>query len=81
MYRLFLVLILVLVLIFLLKSMIRGTKRKEERYPVQGDLMVQDPVCKVFIPKGSAIVRQINAVTHCFCSQTCADEFQKQQQN
>lgn len=81
MYRLFLVLLLVLVLIFLLRGMFRGTKRKDGRYPVQGDQMVQDPVCKVFIPRGSAIVRRIDAVTHCFCSQTCADEFQKQQQN
>lgn len=81
MYRLLLVVSLLVLLIFLLRSVFRGSKRKEGGYPVQGDQMVQDPVCKVFIPRGSAIVRRVDAVTHCFCSQTCAEEFQKQQQN
>lgn len=81
MYRLLLVVSLLLILIYLLRNVFWGTKRKEGRYPLQGDQMVQDPVCKVFIPRGSAIVRQIGAVTHCFCSQTCADEFQKQPRN
>ena len=77
MYRLFLVLFLLLVLIFLLRGVYRGGKRKEGGYPLQGDQMVQDPVCKVFVPRGSAIVRQSGSGEHCFCSQTCADEFQK----
>ena len=79
MYRLFLILLLLLVLIFLLRNVYRGGKRKEGGYPVQGDQMVQDPVCKVFVPRGAAIVRQVGFVEYCFCSQTCADEFQKQQ--
>jgi len=80
MYRLLLALLLLLVLIFLLRNVYRGFKGKERRYPVHGDQMVQDPVCKVFVPRGSAIVRQVGPVEHCFCSHSCADEFQKQHQ-
>jgi len=82
MYRLLLVVSLLALLIYLLRNVFRGSKRKEGGgHPVQGDQMEQDPVCKVFIPRGSAIIRQVDAVTHYFCSQTCAEEFQKQQRS
>lgn len=81
MYRLLLVISLLALLIFLLRNAFRGSKPKEGGYPVQGDQMVQDPVCKVFVPRGSAIVRRVDGVTYCFCSQACAEEFQKQPRN
>jgi YHS domain-containing protein len=40
--------------------------------------MVQDPVCRVFVPRGAAVTEVIGGQTYCFCSQGCASTFQKQ---
>ncbi|MGH3055579.1 MAG: YHS domain-containing protein [Gaiellaceae bacterium] len=40
--------------------------------------MVQDPVCKVFVPRGTAITEDIGGQTYYFCSQSCAHKFQEQ---
>jgi len=41
------------------------------------DEMVQDPQCKTYVPKREAVKRTIAGATHFFCSDTCADKFQK----
>jgi uncharacterized protein len=41
------------------------------------DEMVQDPQCKTYVPKREAVKRIIEGETHFFCSDTCADKFQK----
>ena len=40
--------------------------------------MVQDPVCRVFIPKGAAVQEEIGGQSYFFCSRECAKAFQKQ---
>ena len=40
--------------------------------------MVQDPVCRVFIPRGTAIKDEIGGQTYFFCSRDCATLFEKQ---
>jgi YHS domain-containing protein len=40
--------------------------------------MVQDPNCRVFVPKGVAVQEQIGGQTYFFCSRDCAKAFQKQ---
>ena len=79
MYRIIVILILLIVLYFLLRSAFREFgSRQRERLPRSGDQMVQDPVCRVFVPRGSAVTEVIGGQTYCFCSQGCATTFQKQ---
>jgi len=80
MYRLFLVLGLLVVLFVLVKSVYRNSKLtgRPAGPPLDGDQMVQDPVCGVFVPRKTAIVHQVGNLTNCFCSQECAKKFQQQ---
>ena len=43
--------------------------------PGSVDEMVQDPNCLTYIPKESAIKKNVNGETHFFCSQACDEEF------
>lgn len=65
---------------FLLRSAIkefRGLKSPSQPPASRGD-MVQDPVCKMYVPRGSAVPADIGGQTYLFCSRDCADTFQKQ---
>ena len=42
------------------------------------DEMVQDPVCKTYVPMREAEKRVIGGKTHYFCSEKCAKEFEEQ---
>lgn len=37
----------------------------------------QDPVCGMFVSKTDSISREINGKTYYFCSQNCANEFER----
>jgi YHS domain-containing protein len=37
--------------------------------------MVQDPVCKIYIPKNNSLSIQISGATYYFCSRACMDKF------
>jgi len=41
------------------------------------DEMVQDPHCKTYVPKREAVKRTVGGETRFFCSDACADKFQK----
>jgi len=80
MYRIIFILILFTVLYFLIRNAIREFRGKAEgdRVLTDKDQMVQDPVCLVFVPRGSAVTEVIGGQTYCFCSRGCAATFQKQ---
>jgi YHS domain-containing protein len=80
MYRLLLVLGLLIVLFFLLRSVIRDllAKRGESHEITEKNHMVQDPVCRMYVPRGSAVAASIGGQTYYFCSNDCAQTFQKQ---
>jgi len=80
MYRIIFILILFTVLYFLIRNAIREFRGKTEgdRVLTDKDQMVQDPVCLVFVPRGSAVTEVIGGQTYCFCSRGCAATFQKQ---
>lgn len=80
MYRIIFILILLIVLYFLIRSAIREWKAKagQGQLPGDKDQMVQDPMCKAFVPRGSAVVEVIGGQTYCFCGRGCAEKFQKQ---
>jgi len=79
MYRVILILGLLVVLYFLLRKALRGFKGhgQPERLPPSKDQMVQDPVCLVFVPRGTAVTEDIGGQTYYFCSRSCADKFQE----
>ena len=81
MYRFLLILGLFIALYFLLRSAFRELKgnRIGTGLPIDQDQMVEDPVCHVFVPRGSAIVKTMGGKTYCFCSSNCAATFLKQQ--
>jgi YHS domain-containing protein len=39
------------------------------------NVMVQDPVCKVYIPETQAITAVYSGKTYCFCSRDCMNKF------
>lgn len=43
----------------------------ERKYGADKDLLVQDPVCGVFIPKSQALIAKIKGEWVYFCSQDC----------
>jgi YHS domain-containing protein len=80
MYRIIFTLILLIILYFLIRSALREFRGRggPDRLPESKDQMVQDPVCRVFVPRGSAVTEVIGGQTYCFCSKGCAATFQKQ---
>lgn len=80
MYRIIVILILLIVLYYLVQRALKGFRGRgpSDQLPVDKDQMVQDPVCHVFVPRGSAVEQVIGGQTYCFCSKECAMAFQKQ---
>lgn len=80
MYRLLLIVGLLVVLYFLLRSAVReltGRKEQEPALPGKND-MLQDPVCRTYVPRGTAVSASIGGQTYFFCSQDCAQTFRQQ---
>lgn len=46
--------------------------------PRAGEPMVQDPQCRTYLPKSSALAVEIGGQTHYFCSRKCADQYREQ---
>jgi len=42
------------------------------------DEMVQDPQCKMYIPRREAIEKAVDGITYHFCSDACATKFLQQ---
>lgn len=79
----FLILILLGYLIYRVLRGFQKTGRTERRGPEEGpegpiDEMVQDPVCKTYIPMREAEKRIIGGRTYYFCSKACSEKFQRQ---
>ena len=45
------------------------------------DEMVQDPVCKTYIPLRESVKRRIGGRQYFFCSEECADKFEAERKN
>ncbi len=80
MYRILIILGLLVVLYLVLRSVVREIwgKRRENQPLLSKNQMLQDPVCRVYIPRESAVAASIGGQTYYFCSNTCAETFQKQ---
>ncbi len=74
--------IILAVLGYLLYRILRGlftTGKKLKKSPNTGpiDEMVQDPFCQTYIPLRDAQKKIINGREYFFCSNECADNFEK----
>lgn len=84
MYRIILILTLFTVLYFLLRSAIRELRERRNagnhsaNQISDKNQMIQDPNCRVFVPKGVAVREEIGGQIYFFCSRECAKTFQKQ---
>ncbi len=82
MYRLFLIAGLLMLFYFFLRRAFQKIKQETGLFTHQegqtlGNQMVQDPVCRVFIPRENAVREEIGGQTYFFCSRGCATTFQK----
>lgn len=82
MYRIIIILVLLTLLYFLIRSALRKLVDGERTTPPDQlsdkNQMIQDPVCRVFVPKGAAVRKEIGGQIYFFCSRDCAKAFQKQ---
>lgn len=76
--------LLILILLgYLLYRTVRRFLRSGQAFrPHEGegtiDEMVQDPICKTYVPVREAEKRVIKGKAYYFCSKNCADEFERQ---
>ncbi len=71
-----------LVVYYVIKSLFVSAARtyhEEERgaAPPRGEEMVQDPECRVYVPKGRAVHRRIRGDVAYFCSEACAKKYEE----
>ncbi|MBA5874419.1 MAG: YHS domain-containing protein [Nitrospira sp. CR1.2] len=83
MYRLFVIAALLALLYYLLRRTLRKLgqnelQAKSRERKESGKQMIQDPVCRVFVPRENAVSETIGGQTYFFCSRNCAIAFQKQ---
>jgi len=53
-----------------------GPGRKAATGPIRSeDILVEDPVCHTYIPRGQAIVDKRDGRIYHFCSEKCRDKF------
>lgn len=80
MLRLLVILGLIVLLYFLVRRALlefSGGVARGRELPDK-DQMVQDPVCRVYVPRGTAVEETVGGQTYYFCSKSCALTFQKQ---
>ena len=81
MYRFFLIAGLLVLFYYLIRKAIREMGRGSrglQKDTKGGNQMVQDPVCRVFVPRESAVTEEMGGQTYFFCSPGCATLFRKQ---
>ena len=77
MWRIIIILVLLIILFFMVRTSIRdffGKKKPPPSLP-RKDVMVQDPVCKAYIPTSSARRENIGGQEYSFCCEECAGKF------
>jgi len=61
----------------LFRSAFRAYHADEDTGRLPGREMVQDPQCRTYIVKDRSVTRRINGTPVHFCSNTCADAYEK----
>lgn len=70
------------VLLYLLYRLVKGFLKQGKEYQEKAkngviDEMVQDPVCKTYIPRREAVKRTFGGKEVFFCSRECANKFKE----
>lgn len=79
MYKIITILILVAILFFMVRRAAREWSRPKLDPTTPGkDVMIQDPVCKVYVAAGTAIVHELKGKNYYFCSEDCAEHFRRE---
>jgi YHS domain-containing protein len=80
MLRLLIIIGLLVLLSLLARRAVREFRRglAKDRDLVRKDQMVQDPMCRTYIPAGVALEEEIEGHTYYFCSKECAQSYRKQ---
>ena len=77
MYKIIIILLLLVILFYMLRRAMQDWGKSEGDRALPGkDVMIQDPVCKVYITAGSAVPERVGGQTYYFCSKECANKFQ-----
>lgn len=77
MYKFIIILILLIILFYMFRRAVRDWGQDSSQQMPGKDVMIQDPVCKVYITAGTAVTERVGGQTYYFCSQDCADRFRK----
>ena len=75
--------LIILVLLYIgykVVMMFRRVKSQEVKgyrmdEPPRGEDLVQDPLCKTYVPKSQAYVREIDNRQQYFCSRECCEKY------
>ena len=79
MYKIIIILVLLVILFYMFRRAIQDWGKTDEEKALPGkDVMVQDPVCKVYITAGSAVKERVGGQTYFFCSKNCAEKFENE---
>ncbi|RMH36488.1 MAG: YHS domain-containing protein [Nitrospirae bacterium] len=79
MYRLIIILVLLIILFYMIRRAVQDWRLKHASGALPGkDVMVQDPVCKVYIPVGAAVIEHVGGQRYYFCSEECARAFEQE---
>lgn len=79
MYKIITILILLVILFFMVRRAFREWSQPKLDPATPGkDVMIQDPVCKVYVAAGTAIVQELKGKNYYFCSQDCARHFKRE---
>ncbi len=71
--------IILAVLFYILWRLVRGGKGNSKKSasppPVSDDVLVEDPVCHLYVPRRQAVRVRHHGKTLYFCSTTCRDRY------
>ena len=78
--------VILLVLLYILYRLLTSGSKKPKPVSPAGsgrlashDVLVEDPVCHLYIPKGQALVLSHGGQARYFCSEQCREAFRAQQ--
>ena len=82
MIRSILIFIFILVIYAALKTLYRSARKGyrggEKHAQIKGQDMVLDPACRTYVLKERALARRVHGKLTFFCSEACAQTFEKQ---
>lgn len=76
--------LVILVLLYVGYRIVRMLRRVKARdvkgyrvdaKPSKGEDLVQDPFCKIYVPKSQAYVKEINGRERYFCGSACCEKY------